>query len=68
MIYKLDENGHPLELEYYDADKLFRKMVYTYEYDSQGNWIKQLITKWEYKSGAPESGPDVIYYRTVSYY
>lgn len=68
MLYKRNETGNPVEIEYYSLGNLTQKRTYTYEYDSRGNWVKQVETKWAYESGKAVSEPVMVYYRTVWYY
>ena len=44
------------------------KYRYSYEFDSQGNWIKQTTSKWVTKDGTSSYLPYSIDYRTITYY
>ena len=67
-LYKRNETGNSIEIEYYSLGMLTQKLTYTYEYDPRGNWVKQVETKWIYESGKTVSEPVMVYYRTVWYY
>jgi len=44
------------------------KYSYTYEFDAQGNWVKQTTSKWMTKDGKSQYVPAYINYRTIVYY
>jgi len=67
-VYKRNEQGNPLEVAYYKSGTLTQRLTYEYEYDSRGNWTKQIETRWLYESGPPYSYPMAVNYRLVFYY
>jgi YD repeat-containing protein len=44
------------------------KRVYTYEFDTYGNWIKQTQTLCTSETGKPVCEPSLVTYRTITYY
>ena len=44
------------------------KMVYTYEFEGRGNWIKQTQTDCYSETGKPVCEPSLVTYRTITYY
>jgi YD repeat-containing protein len=44
------------------------KRVYTYEFDTHGNWIKQTQTLCTAETGEPVCEPFMVTYRTITYY
>jgi len=73
-----DANGNILELTTYYTEKVGdpeerpipppSKVVYTYEWDAHGNWVKQTQTLCTAESGRPISEPSLVVYRTITYY
>lgn len=64
-LYTYDNKGNITEESAYEADgSLYSKETYTYEYDSHGNWIKQV------KRSISNNGYNstTVYYRSISYY
>lgn len=55
-----DERGKPIPLP--------SKFVYTYEFDTYGNWIKQTQTLCTSETGKPVCEPSMVTYRTITYY
>ncbi len=68
--YTLDAKGNEIEeVDFNAQDNSIRdKYSYTYEYDSQGNWIKQAMFKWVTKDGKSSLEPYSVDYRTITYY
>ncbi len=67
---KLDENGNELEKTDKDVFGMYgeRKYRYEYEFDNQGNWIKQITYKEEPKNGVKQFKPYSVDYRTITYW
>jgi hypothetical protein len=65
--YTDDSKSIPTEFVQYDSrDKVVSKEVYTYEFDSRGNWIKSK-TRREVFSGLTPIVETEITYRTITY-
>ena len=63
----IDHKGEWVERATYDgAGKLLNKDSYEREYDGHGNWIKQVVSKWNPQTGKSE--PTEIHYRTITYF
>ena len=69
-VIKLDEKGNQIEKTDKDVLKIYgeRKYRYEYEFDKQGNWIKQIIYKEETENGVKLFKPYSVYYRTITYW
>lgn len=73
-----DAKGNILELITYYTEKIGdeegkpipppSKMVYTYEWDAHGNWVKQTQTLCISESGKLVCEPSMVTYRTITYY
>jgi TonB family protein len=66
-LFKYDDKDNVTEEEFqsvYGAGK----WTYNYEYDAQGNWIKQTASEWFLVSGTPTPTPSRVTYREISYY
>jgi antitoxin component YwqK of YwqJK toxin-antitoxin module len=73
-----DANGNILELITYYTQKAGdpeereipppSKFIYTYEWDTHGNWVKQTQTLCTSESGKPVCEPSLVTYRTITYY
>jgi hypothetical protein len=67
--YGYDKGGRLVRCDFYDHEnKLFGRDVFSYEFDSAGNWTKQIMARWlwYYKTAKPE--PSGVTYRFISYY
>ena len=65
--YGDDSRGMPTEFLRYDSsDKVLSKEVYTYEFDSHGNWIKSKTRREVFVGKAPVIETEVTY-RTITY-
>lgn len=51
-----------------DNNSILSKEVYTYEYDSVGNWTKMLTSTLVYEGDKVTSQPTEVAYRKVTYY
>ena len=68
-VYAYDEHGN--EREWVESDRdgaVQRKEVYTYEYDGQGNWVKQVTEEWIPDDDEGYLEPAEAVYRTITYY
>jgi len=68
-VFRYDGKGIVIREFEYEADgSLNTESDYTHEFDSAGNWIRQI--KWIYLSGSGKRRftPFVVTYRTVTYY
>ncbi len=74
-----DERGNVLESAFYKEDgtlveaqkcgsSYLNKFVYTYEFDSTGNWINKVISRPVLKGGQPVLEPEGFWHRTIIYY
>ncbi len=67
IVTTVDHKGEWVERATYDGNgKLVKKDSYERKYDEKGNWIKQVVSKWNPQSGKSE--PTEIHYRTITYY
>lgn len=66
MSFAYDEHGNLIEQRGFHSGKLALHRSYSYEYDSNGNWIKQTMSDLT----APVScaNPMQVIYRTITYY
>ena len=68
-VYAYDEHGNEREWVAFDRDgAIQRKEVYTYEYDTQGNWVKQITAEWVPDDDGGYLEPAEAIYRTIRYY
>lgn len=68
-VYAYDEHGNEREWVASDAaGAIQRKEVYTYEYDTQGNWVKQVTAEWIPDGDEGYLEPAEAIYRTITYY
>ncbi|HEX8772478.1 MAG TPA: hypothetical protein VF735_02665 [Pyrinomonadaceae bacterium] len=67
--YVYDDKGNVREMTLRDADNnILSKEVYTYEFDSVGNWIKMTTATMLYEGGKVISQPTEVTYRNISYF
>ena len=67
ILTTVDQKGEWVERATYDAeDKLREKVNYEREYDTRGNWIKQIVSNWNPQTKKSEKTQ--VYYRTITYY
>lgn len=68
----LDENGNEIEKTTFDLSKAQyygnRKYRYEYEFDSQGNWIKQIGKKEIIENGVASFKIEYVKYRIITYW
>ena len=62
VVYLYDDRGNVIERKEYNEEGLEERTTYTYEFDSAGNWIKQIATV---AGPIPEK---MQIYRTITYY
>ncbi|MDX6614431.1 MAG: hypothetical protein QOD75_3617 [Blastocatellia bacterium] len=69
-VRTLDREGNEIEELIYDVsdNSIKEKYQYSYQYDSQGNWIQQRMSMWTTKDGKSAYQPFSIEYRTITYY
>ncbi|HZG54433.1 MAG TPA: hypothetical protein VEZ40_20195 [Pyrinomonadaceae bacterium] len=69
-LYTLDDKGNEIaEVIYEPKDNSVRsKYIFSYEFDSKGNWTKRVSSKWGNKDGQEGYQPYSVYYRTIKYY
>lgn len=76
---KYEERGNQVESAHFKEDgtlvgvqqrgcSYLHKLVFTYEFDSAGNWIKQVISKPVLQGGRFSLAPYAFKYRTITYY
>jgi len=67
ILTTVDQKGEWVERATYDAEgKLREKVNYEREYDTRGNWIKQVVSKWNPQTEKSEMTQ--VYYRAITYY
>jgi YD repeat-containing protein len=67
ILTTVDQKGEWVERATYDAEgKLREKVNYEMEYDTRGNWIKQVVSKWNPQTEKSEMTQ--VYYRAITYY
>lgn len=66
----LDSKGNEIERTDFEtkSGSIREKYSRTYEFDTQGNWIKRTTSKWVTKEGKSYYAPAYVDYRTVTYY
>jgi len=65
--FKYDEFGNIIEkTNYQTSNDLKDRLIYQYEFDSQGNWIKQIIAEAATESFTAR--PVAVTYRIITYY
>ena len=68
-VYKYDDKGNIVEMTLLNADgSLLSKEVYTYEFDSFGNWTKMTASVALIEGGKLSYEPTEVTYRMISYY
>lgn len=68
-VYKYDAKGNISEMTLVNADgSLVSKEVYTYDYDSVGNWVKMTTSVAVVENGRISFEPTEVTYRTIFYY
>ena len=64
VVYEYNPNNLIAKQQEYDNKGLWRTFLYAYEYDAQGNWIKEVTTQ----TSREEEKQVWESYRTISYY
>jgi hypothetical protein len=68
-VSSYDAGGNEIEKTWFRPDgSLSEKWNYTYEFDSQGNWIKRKSMKWTAKDGKSNFEPYDVTSRTITYF
>ena len=68
-VYKYDDKGNIVEMTLQDASgTLLSKEVYTYEFDSFGNWTRMTTSVAVIEGGKISFEPTEVTYRTITYY
>lgn len=68
-VYKYDDKGNIIEMTLQDeSGTLLSKEVYTYEFDSFGNWTKMTTSVAVIEGGKINFEPTEVTYRTITYY
>ena len=68
-VYKYDERGNIVEMTLHNDDgTLLAKEVYTYEFDSVGNWVKMTTSVAMMEGGKVTFEPSEVTYRMISYF
>ena len=68
-VYKYDDKGNIIEMTLHDeSGALLSKEVYTYEFDSFGNWTKMTTSVAVIEGGKVNFEPTEVTYRTITYY
>ncbi len=67
--YEHDEKGNVGAMTLRGSNKeILRKEVYTYEYDSLGNWTKMITSNLVYEEGKLTEQPTEVTYRNITYF
>ncbi|HVF50915.1 MAG TPA: energy transducer TonB [Pyrinomonadaceae bacterium] len=68
-VYKYDDKGNITEMTLQNSDgTLLSKEVYTYEFDSMGNWTKMTTSVAVLEGGKITYEPTEVTYRSIAYY
>lgn len=68
-VYQYDDKGNITEMTLYGADgSALSKEIYTYEFDSVGNWTKMVSALAVVEGGKISYEPSEVTYRTITYY
>jgi periplasmic protein TonB len=68
-VYKYDERGNIVEMTLHNDDgTLLAKEIYTYEFDSVGNWVKMTTSVAVMEGGKVSFEPSEVTYRMISYF
>ena len=67
--YAYDDKGNISEMTVRDnSNNILSKEVYTYEYDSVGNWTKRITSTAVFEGGKVRQQPMEVTYRNITYY
>jgi ketosteroid isomerase-like protein len=67
--YARDEKGNVSEMTLRGANNdILRKEVYTYEYDTVGNWVRMIASTLVYDGKKLAQQPTEVTYRNITYY
>ena len=68
-LYILDDKGNEIENTGFRPDgSVYAKRSYTYEFDSNGNWIKRTSSGNVVSDKRPRLEPPSVLLRTITYY
>ena len=68
-VYKYDARGNIVEMTLHNDDgTLLAKEIYTYEFDSVGNWVKMTTSVAVMEGGTVSFEPSEVTYRMISYF
>lgn len=67
IIYN-DQDDEVESAEYNADGTVHSRTAYAYEYDKQGNWIKQTTSGWVTEDGKSFFRPTEVDYRTITYF
>ncbi len=68
-VYKYDDKGNIIEMTLQDpSGTLLSKEIYTYEFDTFGNWTKMTTSIAVIEGGKISFEPTEVTYRTITYY
>ncbi len=70
IAFQRNEKGDELESLSFTLDSNFPdiKIIFSYEYDTNGNWIKRVGLRWELKNNNLEFLQSDIEFRTINYF
>ncbi len=68
QIISFDDKGNILEAVVWLSEGTRGKEIYSYEFDSRGNWIKQLRSEQIIENGRIITKPRSVTYRRIKYY
>jgi hypothetical protein len=68
-VYILDDKGNVIEVTDYGYDgSVSSKVSYAYEFDSNGNWTKRTMSRYETSEMLRQHNPPSVHVRTITYY
>ncbi|GAC1398776.1 MAG: hypothetical protein NVSMB56_13720 [Pyrinomonadaceae bacterium] len=68
-VYKHDARGNVTEMIVYNTDgSILSKEIYSYEFDTFGNWVKMTTSVAVVENGKLNFEPTEVTYRTITYY
>ncbi len=66
-VIEIDNKGNEIEKSETVNSTIFRRYRYKYEFDKQGNWVKQVALEEVTENGKTFFKPDYEIYRTITY-
>jgi hypothetical protein len=68
-LVRYDDHGDEVEdVEYNSDGSVHKRTAYSYEFDSQGNWVKQVTSEWVKRDGKSFFEPNEVDYREITYF